>query len=124
MYYKNVSILLANIQAEFLYATGQFVGENSKPLICRLEDGVMFPFSRTMLLFHGDPLMKRVNEIIDRVVEAVLHNHWISLMWNKYTVSSRMITIVQQLDGYYSFNVYHLQFVIYLLLMGCCLSPL
>ena len=98
MYHKNVSILLADIQAEFLYATGQFIGENSKPLMCRLKDGFVFPFSRTMLMFHGDPLMKRFNEIIDRVVEAGPYNHWISLMWNKYAISSRMIAIAQPLD--------------------------
>jgi len=56
-----------------------FFGENSEPLLCRLEDGVVFNSGRTMLMLHGDPLMKRVNEIINGVVEAGLYEYWISL---------------------------------------------
>jgi hypothetical protein len=52
--------------------------ENSEPLVCWLEDGVVFKTGLSMIMFHGDPLMKRVTEIIDRVLEAVLYNCWIS----------------------------------------------
>jgi hypothetical protein len=81
-YYKNISIFLTEISEEFNYATVEFVGENSKPLLCKLDDGVLFPYSLTMMMFHGDPLMKRVNDIIDRVVEASLYNYWISIEFN------------------------------------------
>jgi hypothetical protein len=122
MYHRNVSIILADIQAQFLYAIGYIVGENSKPLLCKLDDGVVFPSSLTMLMFHGDPLMKRVNDIIDRVVEAGLYNYWISLEFNSRKIKFRKIFIVDLLDDYYSFNLYHLQTVFYLLCMGWCLS--
>jgi hypothetical protein len=124
IYQKNVSILLTDITADFLYAIGDFVGENSKPLLCRLEDGVVFPSSLTMTLLHGDPLMRRVNEIIDRVVEVDPYNYWISLEFNWYKILFQKIAIVQPLDGYYSFNIYHLQTAFYLLLLGLCLSAL
>jgi hypothetical protein len=123
-YHKNVSILFPDILAEQYYANGSFVGENSKPLLCGLEDGVVFPASLTMMMFHGDPLMRRVNDIIDRVVEAGLYNYWISLEFHRRKVIFSKITIVHPLDGYYSFNFYHLQTVFYLLLMGWCLSAL
>jgi hypothetical protein len=123
-YHKNISILLPDISAEVGYATGDFVGENSKPLLCRLEDGVIYSISLTMLMFHGDPLLRRVNEIIDRVVETGLYNYWISLELNFYKIDFQKIAIVQQLEGYYSFNLYHLQTAFYLLLMGWCLSAL
>jgi hypothetical protein len=103
---------------------GDFVGENSKPLLCGLEDGVIFLVSLIMMMFPGDPLMNRVNEIIDHVVEAGIYKSWISLELNRYKILLRKIAIVQPLDEYYSFNLYHMQTVFFLLLMGWCLSAL
>jgi hypothetical protein len=77
-----------------------------------------------MMMLHGDPLMRRVNEIIDRVKEAGLYNHWISLELNKLKTKYQKITIVQPLNQYYSFNLYHMQTAFYLILMGWCLSAL
>jgi len=123
-YHKNISILFFDSNAEFLYATGDYIDENSKPMVCSLEDGVIIPYSQTMMMLHGDPLMKRVNGIVDRVVEAGLYNHWISLFFNEFKLISRKIGIVQPLDDYYSFNLYHMQTAFYFLLMGWCLSAL
>jgi hypothetical protein len=124
IYQKNVSIILPDMSAEFKYAIGDTVGDNSEPLLCKLEDGVVFPYSLTMLMYHGDPLMRRVKNIIDRVVEAGLYNYWISLKIDLNKISVSKIAIVRPLDDYYSFNLYHLQTVFYLLLMGWCLSAL
>jgi hypothetical protein len=122
MYHKNVSILIDDTRAEENYATGISVGENSEPLLCRLEDGVVFKYGRSMIMIYGDPLMGRVNEIIDRVFEAGMYNFWIS--HNMYFLKSRYrrIAIVHPSDGYYGFNLYHMQPAFYLLLMGWCLS--
>jgi hypothetical protein len=92
--------------------------------LCRLEDGVVFSLGITMIMFHGDPLMRRVTEIIDRVVEAGIYTHWSSMRMYWLKLSSRKITIVHPLDGYYSFNLYHMQPAFYLLLMGWCISAL
>jgi hypothetical protein len=124
MYEKNVSVLLLDKEAEDYYAIGYFVGENSEPLLCRLEDGIVYSFGQSMIMFHGDPLMRRVTDIIDRVIQAGLHNHWISLRMNFFKLLSRKISIVHRLDGYYSFNLYHMQPAFYLLFMGWCLSAL
>jgi hypothetical protein len=75
-------------------------------------------------MFQGDPLIKRVTEIIDRVVEAGIYNYWISKRMNKIKLEARKIAIVHPLDGYYSFNLYHMQPAFYLLLMGWCLSAI
>jgi hypothetical protein len=124
MYQKNVSVLLVDITVEEHYAIGDFVGENSEPLLCKLEDGVFLHTGLTMIMYHGDPLMRRVSEIIDRVVEARLYNYWISLRMHMKKILSRKIAIINPLDGYYNFNLYHMQPAFYLLLMGCCLSAL
>jgi hypothetical protein len=123
-YQKNVSILLGDKIAEDNYALGNYIGENSEHLLCKLEDGVVFTTGLTMIMFHGDPLMARVTEIIDRVVQAGIHKYWITLNINFRKILSRKIAIVHPLDGYYSFNLYHMQPAFYLLLMGCSLSAL
>jgi hypothetical protein len=123
-YQKNASILLADDSVEEYFADGDFVGENSKPLLCRIEDGVFFHYGLTMIMLHGDPLMRRVTEIIDRVVEAGLYNYWNSLRMYSLKLNAQIIAIVHQLDGYYSFNLNHMQTAFHLVLMGWCLSTL
>jgi hypothetical protein len=59
---------MADIAAELLYANGYFVGENSESLVRKLEDGVLFNTGHSMMMFHGDPLMRRFNEINNCVV--------------------------------------------------------
>jgi len=75
-------------------------------------------------MFHGDPLMRRGTEIIDRVIEAGIYTYWISLNKNKHKILSLKTAIVHPLDGYYSFSLYHMQPAFFLLLMGWCLSDL
>jgi hypothetical protein len=75
-------------------------------------------------MLHGDPLMRRVTEIIDRVNAAGLYNYWNSLRKHSLILGSLNETIVNPLDGYYSFNLDHLQSAFYLLLIGWCLSAL
>jgi hypothetical protein len=122
IYHKNVSVLLHDEFAEEYFATGYFVGENSEPLLCTLDDGVFFSYGKSMVMFNGDPLIRRFNEIIDRVVEAGLHTFWNSLRLNFYKIYSRKIAIFHPLDECYSFNLYHMQPAFYLLLIGWCLS--
>jgi hypothetical protein len=123
-YQKNVSVLLVDKLAEDKYAFGDYIGENSEHLLCKLEDGVVFTTGLTMIMFHGDPLMRRVTEIIDRVVEAGIYKYWITLYMNFRKILSRKIAIVHPLDGYYSFNLYHMQPAFHLLLICCCLTAL
>jgi hypothetical protein len=120
MYQKNVSVLLEDNIAEMLYAVGDFVGENSEPWLCRFEDGVVLNSGVTMIMFNGDPRMTRVTELIDRVMEAGIYNYWILIYLNNGKLCSRKIAIVNSFDGYYSFNLYHMQRAFYLLLMGWC----
>jgi hypothetical protein len=124
MYQKNVSFIMPDHYAEESYAKGVYLGGNSEPLVCKLEDGVLLQTAHTMVMFHGDPLMRRVNEIIDRVFESGICNFCISLRMHKLKVLSRKISIFIPLVEYYSFNLYHMQPAFYLLLMGWCLSAL
>ena len=116
--HKNVSIFLLHKETELRYATGEFVGKNAETLLCKLEEGMFLSFGQSMQLFHGEPLMRRINEIIDRVVEAGLHKVWYSLQMHRHKIYSHEIALVHPLDEYYSFNLYHMQPAFYLLFMG------
>ena len=122
IYDKNVSIMVDDHEIELSYAFGDILGENSEPLLCKLEDGLVYTNGLRMVMFHGDPLLRRVTEIIDRVVEAGLCNFWISQPLHGIKLISRKISLDHPFDGYYSFNLYHMQSAFYLLLMGWCLS--
>ena len=123
-YQKNVSLLLDDDAFEQNLATGYYLGENSKRFLCGIKDGVFHHTGLTMVMLHGDPLARRVTEIIDRVVAAGLFNFWNSLRMHSLKLSSRKITLVHPLDGYYSFNLHHMQPAFYLLFMGWCLSAI
>ena len=124
VYEKNVSILIYESFAEISYALGYYIGENSRPLLCRLDDGAVFSYGTSMMMFNGDPLLRRVTEIIDRVVEAGIYTFWNSQLLYERKLGSRKIGLVHPLDGYYSFNLYHMQPAFYLILMGWCVSAL
>ena len=122
IYNKIASVFVSDFLAELNYSIGKFVGENSEPLMCRIEDGVFFNSGQSMIMFHGDQLMIRVSEIIDRLVVASIYSHWNSKRIEYLKLHFRNISIVQTLDEYYSFNLYNLQPAFYLLLIGWCLS--
>ena len=108
--------------AELQYAVRYALGEYSEPLWCRLEDGLIYNNGPRIVMLNGDPLLWWVTEIIDQVVEAGLYNFWISLDRHLDKVVFQIIGVVNPVDGYYSFNLYHKQYAFYLLLMGLCLS--
>ena len=120
--HKDASVLSASIDIELYYALGRMLAENSEPLLCRLEGGEVYYDGLRMAMLQGDPLLDRVTEIIDRVVEAGIYDYLFSLGMNGIKVESRKISLVPMLDGFYSFNLYHMQPAFYLLLMGWCLS--
>jgi hypothetical protein len=121
-YYKNVSVFLPDFVFELVSYSGDMFGDNGEPLLCRIDDGVFLKTGSVMIMFYGEPLLKRVNEIIGRVVEAGLYNHWYSLTLNQVQIYFQRKSIVNPLDEYYSFNLYHMQPAFYLLLFGLCLS--
>jgi hypothetical protein len=77
-----------------------------------------------MITFYGDTLLRRVTEIIDRVVEAGIYNNWNSLLMTAVQAHIRKNALLHPLDEYYSFKLKHMQPAFFLILMGWCLSIL
>ena len=80
---------MSDLSSEEFCAVGVSFWEKSEPLVCKLEDGLFPQTSLTMVMFHADPLMRRVTEIIDHVIEAGLYEYWISLCLHKRKLYSQ-----------------------------------
>jgi hypothetical protein len=72
--HKNPSILLPDIIAEAYYFLGKISSANTKRLMCRLEDGVVYSSFPSILMSPGDPVLERVTEIFDRFFETGPYN--------------------------------------------------
>jgi hypothetical protein len=120
--YKNVSVLLSDNDFQIQSENGDYVGWKGEPLLCRIDDGVFLNVQSVMIMIYGEPLLKRINEIFSRVLEAGLYKFWVSRLVNLDKIAVQKIAIVNSFDDYCSFNLYHMQPAFYLLLIGLCLS--
>ena len=123
-YHKNVPFFMSDLSSEINIDYAYSLGKSSKPWFCRLENGMVYNKGLRMVMMKGDPLLRRISEIFDRVVEAGFYNFWVSFNRHESKITFRKIAINHNLDGYFSFNLYHLQPAFYLLLVGYCLNAL
>jgi hypothetical protein len=122
LFQHNVSFFASDFIVEAMADFSPLFNKNGRHLFCRIDDGVFLNHKSVMLMFYGEPLLKRVNEIIDRVVEAGLYKYWVSHDKDQFKVAFRKLDRVNQTEEYYSFNLYHMQPAFHFLLMGLCLS--
>jgi hypothetical protein len=133
--YKNISIILEEVDTEEKYSTPSLMDENSKALICPLADGVMMiicPLADgvmmtlliAMIMRVGDPLLERIDEIIQRVVEARIFMQWKKSHFDKVKLGSGTLHSYSILDDYHSFTLEHMQPAFSMLLMDFCISTL
>jgi hypothetical protein len=122
--YKNISMILGDINVEELYSTSALLDENSKPLICPLDDGIVASVTNAMIMRLGDPLLERVNEIIHRVVEAGLLMQWKKSHFDNIKTRSSRRGAYSLFDSYYHFTLQHMHPAFYLLLAGFAVSAL
>ena len=122
--YKNISIIMDEVHTEDKVYTSSLLDENSKPLICPLDDGIVMTVNHVMIMRVGDPLLERINKIIQRVVEAGLFMQWKKRLFDQIKLRSGTLHSHSLLGNYNSFTLQHLQPAFYLLLMGCCISIL
>jgi hypothetical protein len=123
-YHKNISFFMSDLSAEINIDYAYSLGKSSKPWFCRLQNGMAYNKGLRMVMMKGDPLLTGVSETLDRVVEAGFYNFWVSFNRHVSKITFRKIAFDHNLDGYYSFNLYHLQPAFYLLLVGYCLNAL
>ena len=120
--YKNISIILDELSVEEKYSNSMLLDENSMPLICPLDDGIVMITNTVMVMRVGDPLLGRIDEIIQRVVEAGLFVKWQKDYFEDLKRESGRIHSYSLLDDYKIFTLEHVQPAFIMLLMGLCIS--
>jgi hypothetical protein len=120
--YKNISMILDELGIEERLSTSSLMDENSKPLICPLDDGIVIISNAAMIMRVGHPLLGRIDEIIQRVVEAGLFMQWKKSYIDKNKIRSGTLHSYSLLDDYYSFTLEHMQPAFFMLLIGVCIS--
>jgi hypothetical protein len=120
--HKNISLILDELSIEERYSSSSLMDENSKPLLCPLKDGVLMYGDSVMMMRMGDPLIERINYVIDSVVESGIFMQWKKSHMDSMKVRARAISSYSPLNSYYSFAMKHMQPAFYLLLMGYALS--
>jgi hypothetical protein len=120
--YKNISLILDELSIEERYFSSSLMDENSKPLLCRLEDGIVMYGDSVMMMRMGDPLLERINDIIDSVVEAGIFMQWKKSHFDNMKVRAGAIRSNIPVNNYHSFAMEHMLPAFYLLLMGYAVS--
>jgi hypothetical protein len=120
--YKNISIILDELSVEERYSNSMLLDENSMPLICPLDDGLVMITNTAMVMRVGDPLLGRIDEIIKRFVEAGLFMQWKKVFFEKLKIESGRIHSYSLLEDYNIFTLEHVQPAFIMLLMGLCIS--
>jgi len=75
--HKNISLFIPDLNAEILNDDAYNLRKSFVPFLCRLETTFVYNEGLRMVMLNGDPLLRRVSEIIDRVVEAGFYNTWV-----------------------------------------------
>lgn len=118
--YGNISLILDELSNEEQYDNSQLMDENSKPLLCRLDDGVIMEGNHVMMMGVGHPLLDGISDIIVRAVEAGIFRRRKKTQFDRTKVRARATGICSPLNCYYSFTVSHIQATFHLLLVCFC----
>jgi hypothetical protein len=68
--YHNISTILYDFKRESYSQLGNWTDENSRPLLCELEDGFIRNFDFVFLVNEGHPLLEYINDVIGRIVQG------------------------------------------------------
>ena len=67
-------------------------------LVYSLEDGVVIRTGIKMIMFYGNPMNRRVTEIIDCAIEAAIFNYWISNNMQMHKLHSWKTAVVRLMN--------------------------
>jgi len=122
--YKNISLILDELSVEERFSSSSLMDENARPLICSLEDGIIMYVNNVMMLHKGDPRLERINDIIQKVVEAGIFMQWKTSHFESMKIRAGAIRVYSPLSNFYGFNIKHVTPAFCLLLIGFGVSIL
>ncbi|KAJ4448751.1 hypothetical protein ANN_00142 [Periplaneta americana] len=76
---KNVSSFVWDAIVERSIRINQYLDDNYKPVICKLDNGLSIVDHLVIITSQGNPLLIRINNILARLLESGLIGHWLGL---------------------------------------------
>jgi hypothetical protein len=115
--YKNISIILEDMNIEIFRCMGKLSDENKRPLLCKLQDGGVRTWGLVLQVIKGSPLLEVINDIIVHVFEAGISTHIKRRDFSKEKIEATWDDFAFD-DTYIAFGASHLQTAFYLLMIG------
>jgi hypothetical protein len=123
MKYRNFSTLSGNIITNNFYYTSQLSKEYGDYKSCLMKESAVLFVNIVMLLQKGSPLLDRVNDIITRVSEGGIFNHWMQSCAEMREVNKAEANTAKKLPyKFCDLNMTHMQSAFYILFFGQGLS--
>jgi hypothetical protein len=115
--YHNISTVITDMELEIYRAAGYWADENNRPLLCKLEDGVMRTIDFLMSILKGTPIFEPIDDVIGHIFEGGIFLHMKERSFDKLRRES-MLDVPTSADTYYAICMGHLQTAFYLLILG------
>jgi hypothetical protein len=121
--YRNFSTISSKVIADYFYYQSYFSEDYGGCKSCTVKESTVIVTDVIMLLQKGSPLLDRVNEIIRRVSEGGIIEHWVHNCAEMREVMKAEANAQTTLaDEFRDLNMKHMQSAFYILLFGQGLS--
>ena len=119
--YQNFSTILTDLQMEGHRRREISTDENNRPLVCKLEDGVVRTLDYAILFRKRSPFFEIIDDVIGHMLEGGIFLHIMKRVNGQENLES--INDSPTFDNsYFDISISHLQTAFYLLMLGYVLA--
>ena len=119
--YRNISTVLKDLRVGTDLDKEKLIDENNRPLLCKLEDGVVRTVGFAISVRKRSHFLELMNDVIDRIVEGGIFIYMKNWVFEKEEIHTE-VNIHSSDDEYFVFGVSHLLPAFYLLMLGYVLA--
>jgi hypothetical protein len=119
--YRNISIILTDVDIKNYLRMKKWTDENNRPLVCVLEDGVVATFHVSVLVRKRSPFFEIIDEVVGRIIEGGFFFHIMKRGVDGAKLESNF-DFSTFADTYYDISLSHLQTAFNLLMLGYVLA--
>jgi hypothetical protein len=113
------AFLYSRINTDYMTAV-HFVDSTGHPLFCHMDE-IFSQQYVTLSVQRGSPMLKRYNDVIQRVVEGgLLDLSWKVIMFKGTLLAAKNLTT--PVGDFTRLSMEHLQSAFYILILGCIIS--
>lgn len=113
------AFLYSKINTDYMTAV-RFVDSNGHPLFCHMHESFSQQYV-TLSVQRGSPMLRRYNDVIQRVVEGgLLDQCWKVIKFKATLLAAKNLTVT--VGDFTPLSTEHLQSAFYVLILGCVIS--